>query len=122
MAVNVTLVQILRLTPNAQPGYQDAFRNGQPVLDEYQISATPLRVAHFMAQILHESTGLTVQFENLNYSPERLSQVFPSRFRPNGPLDPNRGNELAILAKAATEREAAKDKAEVDSKKTKNPL
>jgi putative chitinase len=89
MAVNVTLAQILRLTPNAQPGYQDAFRNGQPVLDEYQISATPLRVAHFMAQVLHESAGLTIQFENLNYSPERLSQVFPSRFRPNGPLDPN---------------------------------
>ena len=40
----------------------------------------------------------------------------------NGPLDPTEGDELAKLAKAAADREAAKDKAEVDSKKTKNPL
>jgi len=41
-----------------------------------------------MAQVLHESGALTIQFESLNYSPERLPKVWPKRFRPTGPLDP----------------------------------
>ena len=41
-----------------------------------------------MAQVLHESGGLTRQIESLNYSAQRLPQVWPSRFKPTGPLDP----------------------------------
>jgi putative chitinase len=89
MTVNVTLAQILQLAPRAQTAYREAFEAGQPVLDRFGISETPLRVAHFIAQIMHESGGLTVQFENLNYRAERLPQVWPSRFRPTGPLDPS---------------------------------
>jgi putative chitinase len=88
MTVNVTLSQILHLAPNARSSYRDAFQNGQAVLDRHKISETPLRVAHFMAQVLHESGGLAIQFENLNYSVERLPKVWPSRFKPKGPLDP----------------------------------
>jgi putative chitinase len=88
MSVNVTLDQILRLAPNARSSYREAFQNGQSVLDQSGISATPLRVAHFMAQVLHESGGLALQIESLNYSAERLPKVWPSRFRPTGPLDP----------------------------------
>ena len=88
MAVNVTLEQIQRLAPNARSSYREAFQNGQPVLDQCGISATPLRVAHFIAQVLHESGGLAIQVESLNYSPERLPKVWPARFKPTGPLDP----------------------------------
>jgi putative chitinase len=88
MAVVVTVDQILQLAPNTRSSYRDAFQNGQVVLDKCAISDMPLRVAHFMAQVLHESGGLTIQFENLNYSPERLPKVWPSRFKPKGPLDP----------------------------------
>jgi putative chitinase len=88
MAVTVTLDQISQLAPNARSTYREAFQNGQVVLDRCAISDSPLRIAHFMAQVLHESGGLTRQFENLNYSPERLPQVWPRRFRPKGPLDP----------------------------------
>ena len=88
MTVNVTLSQIMHLAPNARSSYREAFQNGQTVLDQHKISETPLRVAHFMAQVLHESGGLTIQFENLNYSAERLPKVWPSRFKPNGPLNP----------------------------------
>jgi putative chitinase len=88
MTVNVTLSQILHLAPNTRSSYRDAFQNGQAVFDQHKISETPLRVAHFMAQVLHESGGLTLQFENLNYSAERLPQVWPSRFQPKGPLNP----------------------------------
>ena len=41
-----------------------------------------------MAQVLQESDGMMVQFENLNYSAERLPKVWPKRFKPGGPLDP----------------------------------
>jgi putative chitinase len=88
MAVIVSLDQVLRLAPNARSSYREAFQNGQEILDRSGISATALRVAHFMAQILHESGGLSIQFENLNYSPERLPKVWPARFRPKGALDP----------------------------------
>ena len=89
MPVTVTLDQILRVAPNARSSYRDAFQNGQAILDGAGISDTPQRIAHFMAQVLHESGGLTIQFENLNYSADRLPKVWPSRFKPIGPLDPN---------------------------------
>ena len=55
MPVNVTLDQIQHLAPNARSSYREAFQNGEPVLERSGISATPLRVAHFMAQVLHET-------------------------------------------------------------------
>ena len=88
MAINVTLAQIAQLAPNARSSYREAFQDGQAVLDRHGISDSALRVAHFMAQILHESGALTIQFENLNYSAQRLPKVWPSRFKPKGPLDP----------------------------------
>jgi putative chitinase len=42
---------------------------------------TNLRLAHFLAQCALESTGFTATVENLNYSAQRLSQVFPKYFR-----------------------------------------
>ena len=88
MTVKVTSDQILHIAPNARSSYREAFQNGQAVLDQYKISDSPLRVAHFMAQVLHETGGLAIQFENLNYSAERLPKVWPSRFKPTGPLNP----------------------------------
>jgi putative chitinase len=88
MAVQVTLSQVATLAPSCRSSYRDAFAAGQDVLDAFGISVNALRVAHFMAQILHESGGFTIQFENLNYSPERLPVVWPTRFKPKGPLDP----------------------------------
>lgn len=88
MPVAVTIDQVLQLAPRCGEPYRDAFLRGQTVLNHYAISATPLRVAHFIAQVLHESGDLTRQFENLRYSPERLRLVWPQRFLPLGPLDP----------------------------------
>jgi len=88
MSVTITLDDIRGLAPNARSSYREAFQNGQPALDQCDITASRLRVAHFMAQVLHESGGLTRQIESLNYSAQRLPQVWPSRFKPIGPLDP----------------------------------
>ena len=46
---------------------------------KYDIS-TPLRRAAFIGQCAHESGNFKKLEENLNYSPERLMQVWPSRF------------------------------------------
>jgi putative chitinase len=47
---------------------------------------TNLRLAHFLAQCALESTNFTAVVENLNYSAQRLLQVFPKYFRN---VDPN---------------------------------
>lgn len=84
----ITSEQLKALAPNACAAYRAAFASGQGVLVMFGIAASPLRLAHFMAQVLHESNALTLQFENLHYSRERLCAVWPARFRPLGPLDP----------------------------------
>lgn len=50
------------------------------VLDGSEID-TPEERAAFVAQLAHESAEFTRLTENLNYSAERLAQVWPSRFR-----------------------------------------
>lgn len=47
--------------------------------DHFDIG-TPLRYAHFLAQIAHESAGLTATIENLNYSSQGLMKTFPKYF------------------------------------------
>lgn len=54
------------------------------LFDKYGIN-TPLRIAHFMAQIEHES-GLKPISENLNYSAQGLMQTFSKYFNTNGAL------------------------------------
>ena len=61
-------------------------------LDKYEIN-TPERVAMFMAQVGHESGGLKRREENLNYSAQRLTQVFPKYFRDVDPNDYARNPE-----------------------------
>ena len=41
---------------------------------------TRRRAVHFLAQVGHESAGLSRTEENLNYSAQRLREIWPSRF------------------------------------------
>lgn len=41
---------------------------------------TPIRQAHFLAQVAHESAGFTATVENLNYSAKALRATFPKYF------------------------------------------
>lgn len=50
------------------------------VLPKFGID-TPLRKAHFLAQVAHESGGLKYSKENLNYSAQGLRSVFGKYFR-----------------------------------------
>lgn len=49
-------------------------------MEKYGID-TPVRQAYFLAQIAHESGSLSAVSENLNYSAQRLLQIFPKYFK-----------------------------------------
>ena len=49
------------------------------IVTKYNIDK-PLRLAHFMAQIAHESGNFKFVVENLNYSSEGLLKIFPKYF------------------------------------------
>jgi len=50
------------------------------VVSRYNITQ-PLRLAHFMSQIAHESGNFSAVRENLNYSADSLLKVFPKYFK-----------------------------------------
>lgn len=45
----------------------------------YEIN-TPQRISMFLAQVGHESAGMSVMEENLNYSAQGLNKIFPKYF------------------------------------------
>ena len=66
---------LAQLAPNARPAYRDAFAGGAALLGQFAIT-TPLRLAHFLAQVLHETGGGTLLRESLAYSPARMLAIF----------------------------------------------
>jgi putative chitinase len=67
---------VQRVASRAHANYVNAFAAGDALLDQFGIN-TPLRLSHFMAQVLHETGAGTVLFENMNYrTAERLLQIF----------------------------------------------
>jgi putative chitinase len=84
----ITVPELIdKLARHAHPNYRDAFATGDRILTLYGI-ATPLRVAHFLAQVLHETGGLTVLEENMSYRAERIVEVFgPGRHSASVGLD-----------------------------------
>jgi putative chitinase len=65
----------------------EAFAHMNNVVSKYNITSH-VRLAHFMAQIAHESGNFKAVVENLNYSVDALLSVFPKYFKDkNGVLD-----------------------------------
>lgn len=54
--------------------------------DKFEIN-TPQRIAMFLAQVGHESGGLSHTQENLNYKSEGLTRIFPKYFHDVDPDD-----------------------------------
>ena len=66
---------VRRIAPEARPAYLAAFEQGDALLFAHGLT-TPARLAHFLAQVLHESGALEIDWENMSYSSRRLLQIF----------------------------------------------
>ncbi|MFD2181129.1 peptidoglycan-binding protein [Rhodoplanes azumiensis] len=96
-------IEILRMVaPDARRAYLAAFRDGDALLKAHDIT-TPQRLAHFLAQVLHESGGLTVEWESGNYSAARLLEIFGVG-RHSAAVTPAEAERLARNAEAIFER------------------
>lgn len=74
----ISLEQLKQILPN-----NDSVGSLLPYLNDtlhkYNIN-TPLRISHFLAQVMHESANLSATKENLNYSKEGLLKTFSRYF------------------------------------------
>jgi putative chitinase len=69
------------LFPRAPEAHVVAFADQAPALfRDFGLAGHVNRLEFFLAQIGHESGGLTISVEKMNYSAERLCQVWPTRF------------------------------------------
>jgi putative chitinase len=63
------------------------------ILNKYQIN-TKLRVAHFLAQVMHESGDFAHMAENLNYSADGLMKTFPKYFNADSAASHSRNPQM----------------------------
>lgn len=66
-----------RLTPARRAELLPALN---AAIDRFEINDNTRRLAAYLSNLLHESNGLACFVENLNYSAQRLTQVWPRRF------------------------------------------
>jgi putative chitinase len=93
---------VRKVAPGALKNYTLAFDQGDPLLKQCGI-ATPLRLAHFLAQVLHETGGLTIEWESGNYSAERLLEIFGVGHH-SAAITPAEASQLARRPEAIFER------------------
>ncbi len=93
---------VRQVVPHANASYLAAFERGDVLLQQHGIT-TPNRLAHFLAQVLHESGGFSLQHESMNYSAERLMQIFGVG-RHSAAVTPAEAERLAHDERAIAER------------------
>jgi len=74
--IKLTEGDLRRVFPDARETYIKALINEQPFLAKHGILESSLRWCHFCAQIGHETNGLTIVRENMNYRANRIMQIF----------------------------------------------
>lgn len=94
----ITAARIKAFAPSALPALVDALANADLDFAAAGI-VRPLRVQHFFAQVAVESAGLVRLVEDLNYSAERLHQVWPKRFPSEAAAAPYAHNPEALANK-----------------------
>lgn len=92
----VTALQLQQL--NRRCDYQALAKPLAAACAKYKID-TPRRIRHFVAQTCVESLGLTRFQEGLNYTAQRLTQVWPKRFPTLDAAAPFAGNSRALANK-----------------------
>lgn len=94
------LAHALKLTPAKAEEWIDAINE---TFDRFDIN-TPERQACFLGQCAHESAGFTALKENLNYSAEGLTKVWPKRFPSLDAAQPYHRNPEKIANKVYADR------------------
>lgn len=93
---------VAKLCPTARPNYMLAFEQGDALFAKHGIT-TPLRLAHFLAQVLHETGGLRIEWESGAYTASRLMQIFGVGKHSAG-VTPDEAAQLAMDGSAIFER------------------
>lgn len=76
--MKVTADIIRRVAPQCGANAAAVAAALQPAVDRFEIS-TRRRLAHFLAQVAHESGGFTRKRENLNYTPAAILSTFNTK-------------------------------------------
>src|SRR5215475_12393370 len=93
---------VRKLAHDGKPDYIAAFEHGDGLLKQHEIN-TPNRLAHFLAQMMHECGGLTIDWENMDYSAPRLLEIFGVG-RHSAAITPEEATQLAHKPPAIAER------------------
>lgn len=96
--MSITSAQIKKLFPKAKPALVNAVVAGWPTAEAAYITS-PERISQFLANIGVETGGLTAIEENLNYTAERIRQVWPSRFKSVAAARPYAGQPAKLANK-----------------------
>jgi putative chitinase len=94
-ALEFTFEQFRQATESTTADAQKYYLFIKDLCKQYDLT-TKLRLCAFMAQIGHESTGLAVLVENLNYSTKGLLETWPSRFKTLAQAQPYHRNPEKI--------------------------
>ena len=101
----LTAESIHALYPRAAPAHLRAFETQHAALfDRFGIAHGRDRLHYFLAQIGHESAGLTITEENLRYSAKRMTEVWPRRFPTLRAAEPLAGNPQALANNVYADR------------------
>jgi len=93
----LTCQRLAMLFPAALPGHVGAIaQTGGVTLTRHGIAGQTLRLHHFLAQVGHESAGLSRLEENLHYTGQRICAVWPTRFAGPEVAEPYAGNPRAL--------------------------
>jgi predicted chitinase len=75
-----TRIELLKEMGVSDSDAEQYIHHLEEVLPRYGIADSRLRLAHFFAQVLHESGCMRFDMENLNYSSNTLTKVFGAYF------------------------------------------
>ena len=93
---------VRQLSSKARPEYLQALTDHGDLLAQHELT-TPLRQAHFLAQVLHESGGMTLLRESMKYSAPRILEVFGVN-QHSAKVLPEEAQQLAFNERALAER------------------
>ena len=101
----ISLEDLKELFPKGREPILEALaRQSKTVFAEFDMAAKPNRLHFFLAQVAHESGGLSVIEENLKYSAKRMTEIWPSRFPTLASAEPFAGNPEALANKVYASR------------------